>query len=338
MGPRRRQPRHHRHHEVRRRVARRHHAGRPAQGRRGRQEGRRLRHRRERQGGLRSVRARHRQGGQGERSARRLARVRQRGLLRRGLDGAARGRQSERSRRAHVGVRVSGVFERARVALKQRQPLLERKSSALYPAHRRGRARACCGSSACRRWTALFAHIPARLRATRPLDIRGARRGPLLKHLGEIGARSKPAVGATHRDGAALSFLGAGRHAAPPPVGSRHAAAALRVVHELHAVPAGDLAGHAAGDLRVPDDRQRAVRAGRWPTRRCTTAPRRAAEARAHGAPAHRARARDRGRRDAPALRADHRFATSQATEHGSREDLNTVAFGADGRVSIWRR
>ena len=56
----------------------------------------------------------------------------------------------------------------------------------------------------------LFAHIPARLRATRPLDIEPLDENSLLKHLGEIGARSKPAIGSTLRDGAALSFLGAG--------------------------------------------------------------------------------------------------------------------------------
>ncbi len=57
---------------------------------------------------------------------------------------------------------------------------------------------------------ALFAHIPKRLRAERPLDIAPLDEGSLLKHLGEIGARSKPAIGSTFRDGAALSFLGAG--------------------------------------------------------------------------------------------------------------------------------
>jgi glycine dehydrogenase subunit 1 len=56
----------------------------------------------------------------------------------------------------------------------------------------------------------LFAHIPARLRAQRPLDIEPLDENALLKHLGEIGARSKPAVGATFREGAALSFLGGG--------------------------------------------------------------------------------------------------------------------------------
>lgn len=56
----------------------------------------------------------------------------------------------------------------------------------------------------------LFAHIPKRLRAERPLDIAPLDEGSLLRHLGEIGGRSRPAIGATYREGAALSFLGAG--------------------------------------------------------------------------------------------------------------------------------
>src|ERR1700743_1894953 len=56
----------------------------------------------------------------------------------------------------------------------------------------------------------LFEHIPWRLRATRPLDIEPLAEQPLLAHLGELAMRSQPAVGATARDGAALSFLGAG--------------------------------------------------------------------------------------------------------------------------------
>jgi glycine dehydrogenase subunit 1 len=56
----------------------------------------------------------------------------------------------------------------------------------------------------------LFEHLPPRLRSTRPLDIVPLDEGSLLKHLGELGAKNKPAVGATYRDSAALSFLGAG--------------------------------------------------------------------------------------------------------------------------------
>jgi len=56
----------------------------------------------------------------------------------------------------------------------------------------------------------LFEHIPERLRVKRPLDIAPLDEGSLLAHLGELGAHNRPAVGATARDGAALSFLGAG--------------------------------------------------------------------------------------------------------------------------------
>jgi glycine dehydrogenase subunit 1 len=56
----------------------------------------------------------------------------------------------------------------------------------------------------------LFEHIPERLRAKRPLDIAPLDEGSLLQHLGEIGSHNRPAVGATAREGAALSFLGGG--------------------------------------------------------------------------------------------------------------------------------
>ena len=57
---------------------------------------------------------------------------------------------------------------------------------------------------------ALFQHIPAPLRVTRPLDIAPLDEAALIGHLGDIGANSLPAVGATVREGAASSFLGAG--------------------------------------------------------------------------------------------------------------------------------
>ena len=57
---------------------------------------------------------------------------------------------------------------------------------------------------------ALFAHIPSSVRAKRPLDIAALDEAALLGHLGDLGARNTPAVGATTREGAALSFLGAG--------------------------------------------------------------------------------------------------------------------------------
>src|SRR5579883_226789 len=57
---------------------------------------------------------------------------------------------------------------------------------------------------------ALFSHIPAELRLRRPLEIAALDEMTLLQHLGQIAASSRPSVGATAREGAALSFLGAG--------------------------------------------------------------------------------------------------------------------------------
>ena len=56
----------------------------------------------------------------------------------------------------------------------------------------------------------LFAHIPAALRPSRPLDIPALDEVSLLGHLGELGSKSTPAVADTPREGAALAFLGAG--------------------------------------------------------------------------------------------------------------------------------
>ena len=53
---------------------------------------------------------------------------------------------------------------------------------------------------------ALFAHIPAALRHGRPLDIAALDEASLLRHLGEIGSRSTPAVGATPREGGRCRF------------------------------------------------------------------------------------------------------------------------------------
>jgi glycine dehydrogenase subunit 1 len=57
---------------------------------------------------------------------------------------------------------------------------------------------------------ALFEHIPQALRQRRPLDIPALDEASLLAHIGELGAHNTPAVGGTRREGAALSFLGAG--------------------------------------------------------------------------------------------------------------------------------
>ena len=74
-------------------------------------------------------------------------------------------------------------------------------------------------------------------------------------------------------------FLGAGAYRHHVPGDRRPPDPAQRVPHLLHALPARDRAGHAAGPLRVPDPGARCSPAWRWPTPRCTTAPPRAAEA-----------------------------------------------------------
>ena len=86
VGPPGRQPGHRRHLPVRRRATGRRHPGRPAARGRGAQAERALRLRRIGQGGLRPVRAGLRQGGQGQHHAAGLARIRERGSLRRRLD------------------------------------------------------------------------------------------------------------------------------------------------------------------------------------------------------------------------------------------------------------
>ena len=179
----------------------------------------------------------------------------------------------------------------------------------------------------------LFAHIPERLRATRPLDIEPLDENSLLKHLGEIGARSRPAIGSTFRDGAALSFLGAGVTPHVIPAAVDMLLSAQRVVHELHAVPARDLAGHAAGDLRVPDDRVRALRARR---RQRLDVRRRLgrAEAVLMARRLTGRRARHRRRRAAPALRRDHRLVPGGRRSRARTSDLAEVRWGDDGRVA----
>ena len=70
------------------------------------------------------------------------------------------------------------------------------------------------------------------------------------------------------------------RHVRPLCAGAdRHADGALGVPDPLHALPAGDLPGRAAGDVRVPDRDLRAHGAARRPTPRCTRGPRRVAAA-----------------------------------------------------------
>ena len=101
----------------------------------------------------------------------------------------------------------------------------------------------------------LFADIPGALRLDRPLALpAGMAEQEVYEHLKELASRNVSAedevVLPRRRDVRPLRA-----------VADRHAAFALGVPDAVHALPAGDLAGRAAGDVRVPDGDQRADRA-----------------------------------------------------------------------------
>ena len=56
----------------------------------------------------------------------------------------------------------------------------------------------------------LFSHLPAPLRTQRPIQIPALDEAALLRHVGELGNKSLPAVGGTTAQGPVLAFLGAG--------------------------------------------------------------------------------------------------------------------------------
>ncbi len=58
------------------------------------------------------------------------------------------------------------------------------------------------------------------------------------------------------------TFLGAGAYYSLPPGDHRFADLARRISDRLHALSGGDFAGHAAGDLRIPDHDLRTDRHG----------------------------------------------------------------------------
>ena len=94
----------------------------------------------------------------------------------------------------------------------------------------------------------LFHSIPEELRLRRQLDTPAALSEiELLAGFEQMAARNT----AARRS----SFLGAGvySHYIPTVVDRNHLA--FRVLYCLHALPAGDIAGHAAGDLRIPNAR-----------------------------------------------------------------------------------
>ena len=101
---------------------------------------------------------------------------------------------------------------------------------------------------------ALFEAIPPAVRAA-GLDLPPALTElELMEHLGDLAGRNRTD----------LVELPRGRRLPPPPPAGRGPAApAGRVLHRLHAVPAGDQPGNAADDLRVPVAPRRADRDGR---------------------------------------------------------------------------
>ena len=103
----------------------------------------------------------------------------------------------------------------------------------------------------------LFEQIPPGVRFGRELDVPPAlAEAELVRHLEELAARN-----VAHRRGALVPRR---RHLRPlRPGGRRRRPLARRVPDGVHAVPAGDEPGRAAGDLRVPDRDLRADGDGR---------------------------------------------------------------------------
>ena len=115
----------------------------------------------------------------------------------------------------------------------------------------------------------LFDSIPAEFRLKRPLALPDAMaEADLAAHLRALSRRKLDP-----HDSAVFLGAGAYRHFIPSVGGSPDFT--VRVLLVLHALPARDQPGDAAGDLRVPDAHLPAHRASTSPTRRSTTAPRR---------------------------------------------------------------
>ena len=105
----------------------------------------------------------------------------------------------------------------------------------------------------------------------------------------------------------------------PPPAGRRPAPPAGRVLHRVHAVPAGDQPGHPPDDLRVPVAPRRADRDGR---RLGVALRRRRGDrgSRAHDLPGDRPRARPRLARRPSALPRDVRDLLRRGQPHVRRD------------------
>ncbi len=132
---------------------------------------------------------------------------------------------------------------------------------ALEPLHRhhRRRPRARCSrrSASSSSRSCSTARSPRRCASGAPLDLPDGLPEPeVYAHLRELAARNRSAEDE-------ISFLGAGMydHYVPAVIDMLHRA--LGVPDALHALPAGDLPGRPAGDVRVPDRDLRADRHAR---------------------------------------------------------------------------
>ena len=177
----------------------------------------------------------------------------------------------------------------------------------------------------------LFADIPEGVRLGRALDLPpGKPEQEVYAHLRDLAAQNVSAEDE-------ISFLGAGMYDHYVPGADRLDPVALGVPDAVHALPARDLPGRAAGDVRVPDRDLRADRAAglqrlglRGPER-----GRRRRLARAH---AHQADPLPRLRGPAPALARDARDDRATATASTIEEiplrdgvtDLDAHAIGDD--------
>ena len=225
-----------RHHRVRGRPARRHHAGEPR--REGRRRGRRrqgLRHHRERQDAERSLRAGQRQ----DRQASTPTLETKPELVNEDCYGKGWMIVIAPSRPARK--RSSSARRRRLRRAPRRPPLTEHSNRCVTYPTRRKRSPRCWRRSAAPRSTSSSSTIPRRSRGSVGRS-RSSRRSTSRASCG-----TSSELAQKNRGAGCSRFLGAGAYDHHYPARGRPAAPAQRVLHGVHAVPARGRAGHAAG-------------------------------------------------------------------------------------------
>ena len=120
---------------------------------------------------------------------------------------------------------------------------------ALHCQHGCGNAARCCRAIGLTAWTSCSPTFPPPFRID-GLDIpEGRSEAEVYDRLHRLSHRNAHDL---------ICFLGGGFYDHFIPAAVDALAVAQRVLHRLHALPAGGVAGHAAGDLRVPDRRSAA--------------------------------------------------------------------------------